>query len=364
MPAYGPKLPKTMKGVVTYGPQDYRLEELPVPQAGPGEVVIKIDHAGVCASDAKCYFGAAHFWGDGKIEGYSRPPCIAGHEFVGEVVQLGDGAGDKHNLAIGDVVVSEQIVPCNECRYCTTGRYWLCAVHDIYGFRKWLPGAWAEYMKLPAKSRNYKLPPDMPRNQAAVVEPLACSIHAVKRAQIQLGDVVAIAGAGTLGLGMVGVARLLNPSVLISIDPRDYRLLVAKQMGADLTLNPNNEDVVARVMDLTDGYGCDVYINATGYPESVLPGLLMLRKLGTFVEYGVFLSPATIDWTIIGDKKNLNVLGAHLAPYTFPLAIDYINKGLVDVSRIVTHELPLERFQEALHMVREAKNSIKVLLKP
>lgn len=364
MPVHGQELPKTMKAVVTYGPEDYRLEELPVPQAGPGEIIIKIDHAGVCASDTKCYFGAIHFWGDGKVEGYCKPPCIAGHEFAGTVVQLGEGAAEQHGLEIGDMVVSEQIAPCGKCRYCTTGRYWLCAVHDIYGFRRWMPGAWAEYMKLPANSRNYKLPKEMPRNHAAVVEPLACSIHAVKRAQIQLGDVVVIAGAGPLGLGMVGVARLLNPSLLISIDPRDYRLKVAKELGADLTMNPDKEDVVARVLDLTDGYGCDVYINATGYPESIFPGLMMLRKLGTFVEYGVFLAPATIDWTIIGDKKNLNILGAHLAPYTFPLAIDYINRGLVDVSPIVTHELPLEDFKKALHMVREAKESIKVLLKP
>ncbi len=204
----------------------------------------------------------------------------------------------------------------------------------------------------------------MPRSHAAVVEPLACSIHAVRRAQIQLGDIVVVAGAGPLGLGMVAVARLLNPSLLISTDPREYRLEVAETLGADMAMNPEKEDVVARVLDVTDRYGCDVYIDATGYPESVLPGLQMLRKLGTFVEYGVFLQPATIDWTIIGDKKNLNVLGAHLAPYTFPLAIDYIHRGLVDVSPIVTHELPLENYETALHMVREAKESIKVLLTP
>lgn len=364
MPAIGPQLPKTMKAVVIHGPEDYRLEEVPVPQAGPGEVVIRVDHAGVCASDMKCFYGADHFWGTGVLQGYCQPPIVTGHEFAGEVVQLGEGASEIYGLQIGDMAVSEQIIPCGDCRYCNTGRYWLCRKHDIYGFRQGVPGSWAEYMKFPARARNYRLPDDMPRNNAAVVEPLACSIHAVQRAQIQLGDVVVIAGAGTLGLGMIGVARLLSPSLLISIDPRDYRLDVAKKLGADITLNPDSEDVVARVLDLTDGYGCDVYIDATGYPESVLPGLLMLRKLGTFVEYGVFREPATIDWTIIGDKKELNVLGAHLAPYTFPLAIEYIHLGKVDVSPIVTHELPLEDYHKALRMVHEAKESIKVLLRP
>lgn len=364
MPAYGPTLPKTMKAVVTHGPQDYRLEELPVPQAGPGEVILKVDHAGVCASDMKCFFGAGHFWGDGHRAGYVQAPITAGHEFAGEVVQLGEGSAEEYGLAIGDMAVSEQIIPCGECRYCATGKYWLCLRHEIYGFRQFAPGSMAEYMRLPAGARNYKLPDGMPMNHAAVVEPLACSIHAVKRAEIELGDVVVIAGAGTLGLGMVGAAKLRGPSLLISIDPREYRLEVAKKMGADLTMNPDKEDAVARVRELTGGYGCDVYIDATGYPESVLPGLLMLRKAGTFVEYGVFREPATIDWTIIGDMKELDIHGAHLAPYTFPLAIDYIHKGTIDVSNIVTHELPLERYEEAMRMVHEGTVSIKVLLKP
>lgn len=361
---YGPTLPKTMKAVVTYGPQDYRLEELPVPRAEAGEVVIKVDHAGVCASDIKCYYGAHHLWGDGKTPGFCVPPITAGHEFAGEVVQLGEGAAEKHGICIGNMVVAEQIVPCGECRYCTTGKYWLCRTHDIFGFKQAVPGSWAEYMKFPAKARVYRLPEGMSRRAAAMVEPLGCSTHAVDRAGIRLGDVVAISGAGTLGLGMVAVAKLQNPTLLISIDPKDYRLEVAKSLGADLTLNPDKVDVVEKVMQLTDGYGCDVHINATGYPESVLPGLLMLRKAGRFVEYGVFLQPATIDWTIIGDKKELDVLGAHLAPYTFPLAIDYISRGLVDAEKIVTHELPLEDCEKAIRMVKEAKESIKVLLKP
>lgn len=364
MSAEGPKLPRTMKAVVIHGPADYRLEEVPVPRAGPGEVVIKVDHAGVCASDAKCFFGAHHFWGDGERVGYAQPPITTGHEFAGQVVQLGEGAAEKYGLAIGDMAVSEQIIPCWQCRYCGRGQYWLCQRHDIYGFRQAAPGAWAEYMKFPAGARCYKLPESMPRTHAAVIEPLACSIHAVQRAEIQLGDVVVVAGAGTLGLGMIAVAKMCGPSVLISIDPRDYRLDVARKMGADIAINPHKEDVVARVREMTDGYGCDVYIDATGYPESVLPGLLMLRKLGTFVEYGVFGAPATIDWTIIGDMKELNVRGAHLAPYTFPLAIDYIHRGAVDVSHIVTHELPLEHYERALQMVHDATESIKVLLRP
>ncbi len=357
-------LPKKMRAVVTYGPGDYRLEELPVPSPKAGEVLIKVDHAGVCASDAKCFYGAKHFWGDETRDGYCQPPITAGHEFAGLVVALGDGAEEKHGVRVGDMVVAEQIIPCGRCRYCITGRYWMCLLHDIFGFRQSVPGSWAEFMILPAASRIYKLPDGMSGREAAVIEPLACSIHAVQRAEIQLGDVVVVAGAGTLGLGMLAAAKLRGPSLLISIDPREYRLRAAEKMGADLVLNPRKEDVVSKVRELTGGCGCDVYIDATGYADSVLPGLLMLRKLGTFVEYGVFAEPATIDWTIIGDMKELNIHGAHLAPYTFPLAIDYIHRGVIDVSNIVTHELPLEKYPEALKMVHEAKESIKVLLRP
>lgn len=149
-------------------------------------------------------------------------------------MELGEGAGERFGLRLGDMAVSEQIVPCWKCRYCRTGRYWMCMVHDIYGFRRVLPGSMAEYMKFPAGSLNYKVPDGVTATQAAMIEPLGCSIHAAQRAGIQLGDVVVIAGAGTLGLGMVGTARLQSPGLVISMDLRDHRLEVAKRMGADL----------------------------------------------------------------------------------------------------------------------------------
>ena len=118
-----------------------------MPEVGPGEVLVKVASAGICASDLKCYLGAPLFWGDATRTGYCQPPITPGHEFVGEVVALGEGAGEKYGLAIGDMAVSEQIVPCWNCRFCLTGKYWMCQVHDIYGFRKRTPGAMADYVK-------------------------------------------------------------------------------------------------------------------------------------------------------------------------------------------------------------------------
>lgn len=357
-------LPRTMRAVRCVGPEDYRMEEMPLPEILPGEVLIKVDACGVCASDVKCWVGAAMFWGDETRKGYVQAPVTPGHELIGTVVGLGDGASELYNLALGDRAISEQIVPCEACRFCRRGQYHLCVVHDIYGFHTYTHGGMADYMKFPQRARNFKVPGDLPLQKAALIEPLACSMHAVDRAQIQFGDVVVIAGAGTLGLGMVACARLKNPGVVIVVDKFDSRLEVAKNLGADVVLNAGRDDVGAEVRALTEGYGCDVFIEATGHPDAVNDGLQMIRKGGNFVEFSVMARPTTTDWTIIGDSKELNIYGAHLGPNCYPIVIDYLHRGLLKVDGIVTHERPLDEFEAALHQVHEGKDSIKVLLRP
>lgn len=357
-------LPKTMAAVICYGPGDYRLEERPIPTVGAGEVLVKVRAVGICASDLKCYGGAPMFWGDGVRAGYCERGVIPGHEFVGEVALLGEGAAEKYGLAAGDLAVSEQIVPCGACRYCARGQGWMCRVHNIYGFKHATPGAMAEYMKFPANALNHKVPSGMNVTHAAFIEPLACSVHAVERGDIAFGDTVVIAGCGPLGLGMVAAAKLRGPARIIAVDPNGGRLELAKRCGADLGLSPLRGDVVAQVHDLTDGYGCDVYIEASGHPSAVAQGLQMIRKLGTFVEFSVMREPVTVDWTIIGDTKELNVHGAHLSPHTYPVAIRMLGQGLLPMDEIVTHTLPLERFQEGFELVAEGQVSVKVALTP
>lgn len=350
-----------MKAVVCHGPEDYRLEEVPTPVPGPGEIVIRVEAVGICASDIKCYLGAPLFWGDEHREGYCQAPIIPGHEFAGRVVAVGEGV---EGFPIGALVTSEQIVPCGECRYCRRGQYWMCQVHDIYGFRRRTPGAMAEYMKLPQGSLNYRVPEELKPEVAAFIEPLSCSIHAVQRGNIQLGDTVVVAGCGPLGLGMVAAARQRGPGCLVAIDLSDKRLAIAAKAGADVCLNPLKTDVVDEVRKLTGGYGCDVYIEATGHPKAVEQGLHMIRKLGTFVEFSVMREPVTVDWTIIGDTKELNIHGSHLGPYCYPLAMDMLKKGLLPMDDIITHQLPLEQYLEGIKLVAEGKESVKVILRP
>lgn len=364
MTTFSTSLPKTMPAVICCGPRDYRLDEVAVPQIGAGEVLVRVKSVGICASDIKCYLGSTVFWGDGTNPGYVQPPVIPGHEFVGEVVALGEGAGEKYGLALGDMAISEQIVPCWNCRYCQRGQYWLCRQHDVYGFRQRTFGAMAEYMKFPADAINYKVPKTISPQEAVFIEPLACSIHAVERAEIQFGDVVVIAGAGPLGLGMIAAARMKSPALLIALDMSDARLEVAKKCGADLTFNPSRDDVIKEVLDLTEGYGCDVYIEATGHPEAVGQGLEMIRKRGTFVEFSIMKELSAVNWSIIGDGKELNIHGSSLSPGCYPIAIRMLEQKKLPMDAIVTHALPLSQVQQGLDLVASGQSSIKVTLMP
>jgi len=358
-------IPETMQAVRVYGVEDYRLEEIPVPAVGPGEVLVRVLATGICASDVKTHFGAARVWGGDGMSSYIQTPVIPGHEFVGEVVALGAGAAEKHGMSIGDWTVSEQIVPCWGCRFCKRGQYWMCQQHDIYGFiQDRAEGSWAEYMKYPANAINHKVPRGVKPEHAALVEPLACAIHAVERGGIQLDDVVVIAGLGPIGTCMLQIARLKHPATLIALDLQPSRLALAETLGADLALNPREENVVQRVLDLTEGYGCDVYIEASGAGPAVPQGLEMIRRLGTFVEFSVHGGPVAVDWSIIGDAKELDIHGAHLGPYCYPKAIRYIDDGTIAADKIVTHTLPLAEYRRGIDLVHDQNESLKVVLMP
>ena len=351
-------LPKTMKALVAYSQNDYRfVPDFPVPECGPDDIIIKTEGCGICAGDMKCYHGAVNFWGDGKQKGYAVPPFIPGHEFLGTVAAIGANVKD---WSIGDRVAADQIVPCRECRFCKTGHYWMCQPHEIFGFFSHLNGGMAEYVRLPKNTIISSVPKDMPFKAALLIEPYGCSKHCVDRAQIGCEDIVVISGAGSLGLGMITYARMKNPAKLIVLDMQDNRLEKAKEFGADLVFNPGKVDAVEEILKITDGYGCDIYIEATGHPSSVIQGMQMIRKLGRFVEFSVFSEPVELDWTIIGDRKELDVLGAHLSPYCYPFVIENIANGKLKTEGVVTKTFKLEDWEEAFEYATGAKGDIKV----
>ena len=353
----------TMHADVIHGPEDYRLEQVPIPVPGPGEALVRVEAVGICASDLKCYHGAPMYWGDGPVPPGVDLQVTPGHEFVGEIVALDDRARARWNVEIGDRVVSEQIVPCWECRYCRRGQYWMCAPHQIFGFRRNTNGAMAEYMIYPADAIVHKVAKDIPAAHAAFAEPLSCALHAVERAQIGFGDVVVVAGCGPIGLGMIAGARAKSPAHVVALDLAPAKLDLARECGADVLVDITTENAEDVVRGLTDGYGADIYLDATGHPSAVAQGLAMLRKLGRYVEYGVFGENVSVDWSIISDIKELDVLGAHLGPYCWPTAIAMIESGTLPLDRICSHQLPLAEFQKGLDLVG-GRDSVKVSLHP
>jgi erythritol/L-threitol dehydrogenase len=323
---------QNMTAIVCHAPKDYRVEQVQKPRARAHELVIRIAACGICASDCKCHSGAKMFWGGPSP--WVKAPVIPGHEFFGYVEELGEGAAEHFGVSKGERVIAEQIVPCGKCRYCKSGQYWMCEVHNIFGFqREVADGGMAEYMRIPPTAIVHKIPDGISLEDAAIIEPLACAIHTVNRGDLQLDDVVVIAGAGPLGLMMTQVAHLKTPKKLVVIDLVEERLALAREYGADVTINPQKDDALAII------------------------------KLGRFVEFSVFGADTTLDWSVIGDRKELDVRGAHLGPYCYPIAIDLLARGLVTSKGIVTHGFSLEEWDEAIR-IANSLDSIKVLMKP
>ncbi|MGL4986257.1 MAG: alcohol dehydrogenase catalytic domain-containing protein [Treponemataceae bacterium] len=353
--------PKTMKALVAYSKDDYRLElSYPSPKCGDDDIIIKTEACGVCASDVKCCHGASMYWGDSVQPAWVKTPFIPGHEFSGRIVEMGKNVT---GFELGERITADQILPCGKCRFCKTGKYWMCQPHNIFGFQPDNNGGMAEYVKYPKNSVISKIPESLSVEQALLIEPYGCAKHAVDRANITNEDVVVISGAGTLGAGMITYTRMKNPAKLIVLDMVDKRLEKAKEFGADLVFNPSKVDIAEEINKLTEGYGCDIYIEATGHPSSVIQGLKIIRKLGRFVEFSVFGEETKVDWSIIGDRKELDLLGSHLSPYAYPFVIEHMAKGNLKTAGIVTKTFPLDKWEEAFEYATGKHGDIKVAIK-
>jgi L-iditol 2-dehydrogenase len=359
-------IPETMNALLCCGPHDYRYQNVPVPQINEDEILIKVEACGICAGDIKSYNGAAMFWGGGVLPPWNDAPCVAGHEFIGTVAAIGDHAAKKRGLNLGDRAIAEQIVPCWECRFCRDGEYWMCEKANIHGHQKIVAdGGMAQYMKYGARDVVHKVNVNLEAKHAAMIEPLSCSVHTIERSKIGFGDVVVVAGLGPIGLCKLQLAKLKSPKLLIGIDSRKKRLDLAKKLGADVVFDFQETDTVEEVLKLSGGYGCDIYIHNSGHPSGVIQGLKMLRKHGRFVEFSVFSSETSVDWSIIGDRKELDITGSHISGlYGYPIAIDLLEKGIIKVDEIVTHCFPLKEWEKAFALAEKGEESIKVVLIP
>lgn len=349
-----------MKAVVSYAPYDNRYEDYQKPTAGEGEVILKVKGCGICAGDVKAYHGGIRIWGTTEDNRYIEAPCIGGHEFYGEAVEIGPGVED---INPGDLLVSEQIIPCGECAFCRQGTYWMCTRSAVFGFKQYANGGFAEYVKLSKDCINHKVPKEFTSEQAVLIEPIACGMHAVEKAQIQHSDVVVIAGLGAIGTSMVNIASLALPKMVIGIDVRENRLEMGRKYGADVVLNPMECDVAEEIRKLTDGLGCDIYIEASGSPRSVTQGMDSLRNMGRYVQMGVFAEEVKADWNTIGDGKELTIIGSHLSGLTYDAVIKGIASGEIKTEGLISHTYKLEDWKEAF-VKTEAPDAMKIMLEP
>jgi 2-desacetyl-2-hydroxyethyl bacteriochlorophyllide A dehydrogenase len=350
-----------MKGVVTYAPFDNRYEDYPYPELSEGEILLKVKGCGICAGDLKAYHGGIRVWGTSEADRYIETPCIPGHEFYGEVVEIN---GDAQGIEIGDNICAEQIIPCGECEFCKNGIYWMCSRSAVFGFKTYANGGFAEYVKLPKTCIKHKLPKSFTKEQSVLVEPIACGMHALEQANIKNDDVVVIAGLGAIGMSMCNIADMKMPKLVIGLEVREERAEMAKKFGADIVLNPAKCDVVEEIKKLTGGLGCDVYVEASGSPKSASQGMNVLKNHGRYVQMGVLSDLVTTDWNVIGDGKELTIIGSHLSAKVYPAVIRGIEKGIIKTDGLISHCFKLSDWKKAYETAEKDPSAVKVMLEP
>jgi L-iditol 2-dehydrogenase len=342
-----------MKAAMLYGVKDLRVEDVPVPKVGAGEVLVKVGAATTCGTDLKIFQR-------GYVEKIITLPTIFGHEWAGEVAEVGEGLDWPVE---GMRVRAGNSAPCLHCSMCQRGKYNLC--ENMI----WLWGAYAEYIKVPARMvlvNMQEIPQGVSFEEAAVTEPLACALHGAEEAKVKLGDTVAIIGAGPIGLLHLLVAKKMGAEKVIIIDLVDERLNFAKKLGADATINSGRENAVERVKQLTGGYGVDVAIEAIGLPATWEQAMKLARKGGTVLEFGG--CPPGTEIKVNAEMLHygeLTVLGAfHTTPLHFRKALNLIASRMVDVRPLITRKMRLEEIGKAFEVLSISKNEIKIGITP
>jgi len=343
----------SMKAVMLYGVKNLKIEKVPIPRLEQNEVLVKIRAATTCGTDLKIFQR-------GYVSQVIKLPTIFGHEWAGEIVDLDPNI---NWLEKGMRIRAGNSAPCLRCRMCEKGKFNLC--ENMI----WLWGAYAEYIKVPARMVRVNLqriPAHVSYEEAALTEPLACVLHGVEEANVKLGDTVAIIGAGPIGLLHLLTVKRLGVERVLMIDLVEERLEFAQELGADKTINGRNEDAVKRVKELTNGYGADVVIEAVGLPSTWEQALRIVRKGGTVLEFGG--CPPGSEIRISTDLLHygeVTVLGTfHTTPIHFRKALQLIASRTVDVKPLITRKMRLEQLQEAFELLTTSKREIKIAIIP
>lgn len=336
-----------------YGVKDLKVEDVERPKVEAGEVLVKVKIATTCGTDLKIFQR-------GYIEDIIELPTIFGHEWAGEVIEVGEGLKWPK---IGMRVRAGNSAPCLHCVMCQKGKYNLC--EDMI----WLWGAYAEYIKVPSRMvwiNMQEIPNQVSYEEAAITEPLACVLHGAEKARVKLGDVVTIIGAGPIGLLHLLTAKKIGAEKVIIIDLIQERLNFSVKLGADETVNASKEDVIKKVWSLTEGRGADVVIEAVGLPNTWEQALKLVGKGGTVLEFGG-CPPDTeikVDTTML-HYGALTIVGAfHASPLHFRKALKMISSKTVNVRSLITKKMMLEKIKEAFEILATSKSEVKIAITP
>jgi len=335
---------RKMKAAIYKGRENVTLEEVEIPRVGRGEVLVRVEVGLTCGTDRKMYL---------RDHPLFKPPFVFGHEFAGEIVEVGEGVKD---FKVGMRVAPVNSAPCNRCYFCKIGNQSMC---DNLFIR--LSGAFAEYAIIPApivEQNLLPIPEHVSYRTAALLEPLACVVHGIERTGIRLGDTVVVVGAGPIGLMFVRLAVLKGARVIVC-DMLAERLEIAKKLGAHEVVNASEvDDQVAAVRSLTeDGRGVDIAIEATGLPEIWEKTIQMVRKGGTANLFGGCPSGTSIsvDTSLI-HYSEVTIKGVfHHTPQTVKRAMNLLSQNAIDAELFITRELPLDRIEEVIKLLVEQK---------
>jgi L-iditol 2-dehydrogenase len=339
-----------MRAAMYYANDDVRIVDLPKPQIGAGEILVKVRSSGICGSDV--------------MEWYRKPkaPLVLGHEIAAEVVKVG---ADVANVDVGDRIFVSHHVPCGACRYCLAGHETAC---DTLRTTNFDPGGFAEFVRVPAinvKSGVFPLPKDLPDDEAVFVEPLACVVRGQRLAGVRPGATVLVIGSGVAGLLHIKLAKSVGAARVIATDIVDYRKEAARLAGADVVID-GREDVPAKVRAANDGRAADVVVTCTGHPKAIAQGLASVDRGGTVLFFAPCDPTAKVDIPL-NDLWRAEVTMRSSyggSPRDIRESIALLSEKRIPVGSLITHVLPLAEAGKGFRLVAHARNSLKVVLRP
>jgi len=336
-----------MRAVVSHGVRDFRLEEVPMPEVGEGDVLVEIHYCGICGTDVHQYHGHWEL-------GVGQTP---GHEVSGVVSEIGPGVA---RVKPGDRVALFPSIRCRVCEVCTSGRAHLC--ENRQAAWDYSRGGFTEYTCMPERVV-YPLPEGLPLEWAALFEPCCGVVQAHDRAGIKAGQTVAVLGAGPIGLIHLQLALLHGAAKVFVCEPGEERRRVAEELGAAATIDPSAGDAVETVKNLSGG-GVDVVIEAAGLPQTAAQCFPMVRRGGTIVQYGVCAPDARIEISPFEVmRKDLTIIGCLAIGDVFYRVLDLLATERLRVEPLISHVMGLSRFMDALTM-HERHEALKILVTP